>query len=161
MRLLSLPAFVLAMTWLPAFAAAQAPSSGALGDCTVTITGAQYWRSADMMAHPGRASDGFGAMIVSVSARIECTRDARIRVGGGSVVVADARTLLHRPELEIAGHDAWDGRVAAGTPVEVSITWRDGPLASRGSEARAIVRLRAGSAVLELSAPGRAVAFPS
>ena len=141
--------------------AAPPPREGTLGSCTITLTGGQYWRSAIMM-HSRGSPDGFGAMTISVGARITCTTDTQLRVAGAWAITEGARHAIHRPEHHVEpAQTAWDGHVTAGTPIEVSFTWQDGPTVPRGAEASAVVRFRAGTHTLELFAPSGTVAFVS
>jgi hypothetical protein len=79
-------------------------------------------------------------------------------------VVGTRRDALTQPDLFVAEVlRQWVARVAAGTPIDVTFTWHDGPFVPgrSGGTAHAVVRFRARAATLELAAPPRSVAFPS
>ena len=138
-------------------------AAGALGGCTVTLTGGKYWRSAILGGPRGRSPDGFSPMNVSVDAHVECAQDSQLLVDRASAVVGTARAPLRHPELYLARvMDGWSGLVSAGVAIDVTILWHDGPFAPRGSTAHAVVRFGVrGGPMLELEAPGRDVAFVS
>jgi hypothetical protein len=141
-----------------------AASEGTLGDCTIALTGGAYWRSAILGGPQGASPDGFGPMTVRVDAHVECSTDTSLRVARAWAVLGTQRHALRSPDRWISeGMTEWDGRVAAGTPIDLAFIWQGGPFAPgrAGGNAHAIVRFAVGRATLELEAPPRAVAFPS
>lgn len=145
-------------------AASPAARAGVLGDCTLEVSHAQLWRSAILGGPRGASPDGFDGLTTRVTLQLACGTDARLTLRAGTLALDGGATHPLRSPERRAGDDdrPWDGRVVAGVPIEVGVTYRNGPFVPRGSAGRVVLRFaRAHTGTLELATPAVAVAFVS